>query len=167
MTAAGNARARRYWWVNQNQTHREEIAAGFMWSPKRNANGARNPFYDNMAEVTPGDVVFSFYGTRIQHIGIVTSAAETAPKPAFGSGGENWSAEGWLVGVEFEPVAAPFRPKDHIDTIRPLLPSKYSPRQANGDGCSRSISPSSPKNFGTPRPARQRDSPGRADCSWP
>ena len=33
----------RYWWVNQNQTFRQEIAGGFLWSPKRNANGGRNP----------------------------------------------------------------------------------------------------------------------------
>jgi hypothetical protein len=31
----------RYWWVNQNQTFRQEIAGGYLWSPKRNANGAR------------------------------------------------------------------------------------------------------------------------------
>ena len=34
-----------------------------MWSPKRNANGARNPFYETMREVSPGDVVFSFVKT--------------------------------------------------------------------------------------------------------
>ncbi len=26
------------------------------------------------------------------------------------------------------------RPKDHIDTLRPLLPNKYSPLQPNGNG---------------------------------
>ena len=35
----------RYWWVNQNQTYRHEIQGGYLWSPKRNANRARNPFY--------------------------------------------------------------------------------------------------------------------------
>jgi hypothetical protein len=29
----------RYWWVNQNQTFRHELAGGYLWSPKRNANG--------------------------------------------------------------------------------------------------------------------------------
>jgi hypothetical protein len=36
----------RHWWVNQNQTFRHELAGGYLWSPKRNKNGARNPFYD-------------------------------------------------------------------------------------------------------------------------
>ena len=26
----------RYWWVNQNQTFRQEIEGGYLWSPKRN-----------------------------------------------------------------------------------------------------------------------------------
>ena len=32
----------RYWWVNQNQPFRHELAGGYPWSPKRNANGAQN-----------------------------------------------------------------------------------------------------------------------------
>ena len=31
----------RYWWVNQNQTFRQEIDGGYLSFPKRNANGAR------------------------------------------------------------------------------------------------------------------------------
>jgi len=55
----------RYWWVNQNQTYRHEVSGGYLWSPKRNAKGARNPFYESMREVAPGDLVFSFVNTRI------------------------------------------------------------------------------------------------------
>ena len=60
----------RYWWVNQNQTYRHEIAGGYLWSPKRNANKARNPFYESMREVSPGDIIFSFRDTRIAALGI-------------------------------------------------------------------------------------------------
>jgi putative restriction endonuclease len=89
----------RYWWVNQNRTYRAEVRGNFMWSPKTNANGARNQFYDNMREVAPGDIVFSFCDTRIKAAGIVTGTAQTAPKPDFGSAGLNWSEEGWFVPV--------------------------------------------------------------------
>lgn len=44
----------RYWWVNRNQTFRKEIAGGYLWCPKRNKNGHRNPFYEFMREVSPG-----------------------------------------------------------------------------------------------------------------
>jgi putative restriction endonuclease len=124
----------RYWWVNQNQTYRAEVRGNFMWSPKTNANGARNQFYDNMREVAPGDIVFSFCDTRIKAAGIVTGTAQTAPKPDFGSAGLNWSAEGWFVPVYYCALETPIRPKDHIGVLRHFLPSKYSPLQTNGDG---------------------------------
>ena len=31
-----------FWWVNHNQTYRQEIEGGYIWSPKANKNGARN-----------------------------------------------------------------------------------------------------------------------------
>ena len=69
----------RYWWVNQNQTYRHEVPGGYLWSPKRNRNNGRNPFYDFMREVAPGDAVFSFADTYIKAIGIATSHAYEAP----------------------------------------------------------------------------------------
>ena len=71
----------RYWWVNQNQTYRHEVPGNYLWSPKRKANGDRNPFYDFMREVAPGDVVFSFADTLIRAVGIANSHAYEAPKP--------------------------------------------------------------------------------------
>jgi hypothetical protein len=125
----------RYWWVNQNQTHRQEIAGGYLWSPKRNANGARNPFYEFMREVTPGDLVFSFVDTRIFALGIVASYCYESPKPAeFGEVGLNWEDIGWRVGVNFVSLLNKIRPKDHIALLRGLLPSRYSPLQGSGNG---------------------------------
>jgi putative restriction endonuclease len=124
----------RYWWVNQNQTYRAEVRGSFMWSPKANANGARNQFYENMRAVAPGDVVFSFCDTRIKAIGVVTGAAATGPKPDFGTAGTNWSQEGWFVPVDYCTLDLQIRPKDHIGILRPFLPSKYSPLQISGDG---------------------------------
>jgi hypothetical protein len=49
----------RYWWVNQNQTFRHELAGGYLRSPKRNTNRARNPFYGAMRGATLGDFVVS------------------------------------------------------------------------------------------------------------
>lgn len=124
----------RFWWVNQNQTHRAELRGNFMWSPKANANGARNQFYDNMERVAAGDIVFSFYDTRIQAIGVVTGPAQTGPKPDFGGVGLNWSKEGWYVPVYYCGLETALRPKDHIMALRPFLPERYSPLQTSGDG---------------------------------
>lgn len=90
----------RYWWVNQNQTFRQELAGGYLWSPKRNANGGRNPFYESMREVAPGDLIFSFVDTRIPAIGIAKSYCWECPKPTeFGSAGRNWENIGWRANV--------------------------------------------------------------------
>jgi putative restriction endonuclease len=125
----------RFWWVNQNQTHRQEIGGGYLWSPKRNANGARNPFYEFMREVAPGDLVFSFIDTRIAAIGIVTSYCYESPKPTeFGSVGMNWEAIGWRVRVDFTPLQTKIRPKDHIGLLLPTFPPRYAPLQNTGDG---------------------------------
>jgi hypothetical protein len=125
----------RYWWVNQNQTYRHEVQGGYLWSPKRNANGARNPFYESMREVAPGDLIFSFMDTRILAIGIAQSYCWESPKPLeFGTTGQNWENVGWKVTVKFTELENKVRPKDHIDILRPLLPQKYSPLQPNGNG---------------------------------
>ncbi|MEP3420103.1 MAG: HNH endonuclease [Erythrobacter sp.] len=124
----------RYWWVNQNQTYKHEVSGGFLWSPKTNKNGARNQFYDNMTEVAAGDLVFSFCDTFIKAVGIAQAPAESAIKPDFGSVGDQWDDEGWLVPVEFEEAKKPIKPKDIIDELRPHMAPKYAPLQANGNG---------------------------------
>ncbi len=125
----------RYWWVNQNQTFRQEIAGGYVWSPKRNANGGRNPFYESMREVAPGDLIFSFVETRITAIGIAKSYCWESPKPTeFGSTGQNWENIGWRVNVSFVLLLNKIRPKDHMDVLKVVLPERYSPLQANGNG---------------------------------
>jgi hypothetical protein len=125
----------RYWWVNQNQTYRHEVPGGYLWSPKRKANGGRNPFYDFMRELAPGDVVLSFADTFIRAIGIVASHAYEAPKPLeFGQTGAYWDNIGWRVDVRFSELRLPVRPSEHMGVLRPLLPQRYSPLRPNGLG---------------------------------
>jgi hypothetical protein len=50
---------RRYWWVNQNKTFRQEVGGGYLWAPKTTKNNRHIPAYDNMREVRPGDSIFS------------------------------------------------------------------------------------------------------------
>jgi putative restriction endonuclease len=124
-----------YWWVNQNQTYRQEVEGGYLWSPKRKAGDAKNPFYEYMREVSPGDVVFSFADTKIPAIGIVESYCYESPRPEeFAGAGMNWSNIGWRVRVKFTVLAHQIRPKDHMSVLGRTLPSKYSPLQATGNG---------------------------------
>ncbi len=125
----------RFWWVNQNQTFRQELTGGYLWSPKRNANGARNPFYEAMREVAPGDLVFSFVDTRIKAVGVASSFCYECPKPVeFGQVSWNWEQVGWRAEVAWTNLSRQIRPKDHIAVLLPFLPGKYSPLRASGDG---------------------------------
>ncbi len=125
----------RYWWVNQNQTFRQERAGGFLWSPKRNADGRRNPFYEFMREVSPGDLVLSFEGTFIRAVGVVQSYCYECPKPAeFGATGPNWENIGWKVDVYYRDLIGQLRPADQMAVIGPRLPVQYAPLLPDGRG---------------------------------
>ena len=125
----------RYWWVNQNQTFRQEVTGGYLWSPQRKANGARNAFYEAMREVAPGDLIFSFADTFIKAVGIAKSYCYECPKPLeFKSAGMYWDRIGWRVDVTFDVEQQPMQPRDYMDVLAPLLPARYAPLRANGDG---------------------------------
>lgn len=130
------ARGAAYWWVNNKQTNCQEIAGGYLWSPRTNANGARNETYDNMGRVRAGDLVFAYASQRIAHVGVVTQAALPAPKPVdFGTAGANWARDGWMVLVRWSEAPSPLQPKAIIGEIRPHLPQRHSPLQpTTGDG---------------------------------
>lgn len=126
-----------YWWVNHKQTFKQEFEGGYIWSPKRNANGAANQTYFNLTIVSPGDIIFSYSSTMIQAIGIAERKFYPSPMPPeFGTTNENWSkgGEGYLVRVTWDRLKRPIKPKDHLATIVPLLPQVNSPIQSNGNG---------------------------------
>lgn len=126
----------RYWWVNQSRTHKHEQAGGYLWSPKSNRNGAYNQFYENMKAVAPGDPVFCYWWGALRAYGIARSACYEAPQPReFGNAGKSWAHDGFKVDVAFSAIDPPLRPKDHLESVRPLLPEKYSPlNRETGDG---------------------------------
>ena len=135
-SAVPRSDARQFWWVNQNQTYEDEIRGGFLWSPKTDKVGRSKHSYDNMVQVRPGDVIFSFCDTKIKAVGIATGVAESGEKPNFGPAGDNWDKDGWFVPIEYTEVLPTMsvRPKDFIAELLPVLPKKYSPLQSNGNG---------------------------------
>jgi putative restriction endonuclease len=124
-----------HWWVNHKQTHRQEIEGEYLWSPKKNQNGANNETYNNMTKVLPGDVVFSFADGEIRAVGVVLGRAREAPRPPeFRATGHQWGKDpGWQVPVRFELLKHPIRVKDHVRELAPVLPEKYSPIRKTGD----------------------------------
>lgn len=124
-----------FWWVNHKQTYSAEVGGGYIWSPMTNRNGSKNQTYINLTLTRPGDVVISYAGGLIKAIGLVAAPCSEKSKPSeFGSAGDSWSDSGWEVRIDWDLLAKPIRPKDHLELIAPLLPSKNSPLQASGNG---------------------------------
>lgn len=123
------------WWVNHKQTHRQEIDNGYIWSPTTNKGGGKNQTYINLTRVRPGDLIFSYAGAEIRAIGIAAATAKEKPRPKeFGKLGEQWGSDGWLVQVRWSVLPNPFRPKDHMEQIKNLLPETHSPINSSGNG---------------------------------
>jgi len=119
-----------FWWVNQNQTYKHEITGGYLWSPKLTKVGRKNPFYDYMIEVKPGDLIFSFVDTKIRAIGVVQENCISKDRPLeFGQVGELWDKDGWYVSVKFKEFSKEnrIRLKEDIEQLRPYLGFKHAP----------------------------------------
>jgi hypothetical protein len=124
-----------FWWVNHKQTFKVEFEQGYIWSPQENKNGSRNESYINLTRTSVGDTIFSYASGKIQAVGRITDPCKVQQRPElFGATGHQWNEKGWLVYVQWTPLATPFSPKKHLADIAPLLPAKHSPIQANGNG---------------------------------
>ncbi len=72
--------------------------------------------------------MFSYANGKITQIGLVEQTAVTAPKPPeFGTTGDYWGAEGWLVRVNWQPLGSSLVPQTFFELLQPLLPERHSP----------------------------------------
>ncbi|WP_122432085.1 HNH endonuclease [Pseudomonas viridiflava] len=139
-----------YWWVNHRTTHLDEYKGRYIWSPKKNRNGARNQSYTNLTLVQPGDVVFSYAEGLIKAVGVAAGLYREEPIPeSHGQAADYWDKLGWMVPVEWIRLHHPMSPKLHLEVIANLLPTKYSPIRKNGDGNQVSYLSSIPQALGT------------------
>src|SRR5690242_10126151 len=97
-----------FWWVVQNKTFRHERAGGYLWAPVFNRVGGRHFHWDNMEELQPGDVVFSYVQKRIVAVAVVESRVEACPRPAeLASSGEPWEIDGRRVAAVYRDLESP------------------------------------------------------------
>lgn len=122
-----------FWWVNHKQSWKAETGRGILWAPLATASGREYLPYSNMRLAKAGDIVFSYAGSQIGHVGVVDAGAYPSLKPDYASK-TPWANDGLLLPVTFSVLAQPIVPKEHLDAIGPLLAEKYAPIQANGNG---------------------------------
>ena len=120
-----------FWWVNQKQTWRHEIAGEYLWSPKLDKRGRHLEYYDNMERLRAGDIVFSYINGTIQYAGVVVGLAESSRRPDFGFTNTQWNDDGWSVEMRYVPIA-PIRPQDHLDFYLQVAPARHAPMNPEG-----------------------------------
>jgi len=121
----------RVWWVNHKQSHKYEIASGFMWAPKLQKDGRASQFYDNMTLVRRGDYVVSMANGLVSWIGKATDNAIPYERPP-GYNSDNWNTEGWLLLVSWSTLNTKIKVKKIANDLIPYLPEKHSPLKDNG-----------------------------------
>ena len=122
-----------YWWVSQNKTYQHERDGQFLWEPQLDKAGRPQHHWTSMAEVQPGDVIFSAVKKQIVAVSIANSAAYDAPKPsAFKS--DLWETNGWRVDLRFQELDQSVKIVDILDGLQPKLPSVHSPLTVKGKG---------------------------------
>lgn len=127
----------RYWWVNHKQTHKQEIEGGYIWSPQKDKSGKPRVSYSNLERVTPRDLIVSFADGQVKAVGVAMSPARDCERPTeFEQNpvASAWSDEGWIVDVEWECLAHPFRTKAFAQRFAPYLPEKHAPIRESGAG---------------------------------
>lgn len=121
-----------YWWVSQNQTHKQERDGGYLWAPKSGANGVVFHHWSNMNLVRPGDVIFSYAKQSIGAIGVASSAAFDARQPEEFGGA--WDTDGRKVDVVYRAIDPAVRLDTFVDDLIPLLPERNSPITSHKKG---------------------------------
>lgn len=130
----------RYWWVNHKLTAGRMIEGGYLWSPKHNERKAdggiiNNETYNNMRRVSPDDLIISYSYKKIAFVGRASGFAFTSKMPlALAPLATAWGESGWLLPVAWASLEKQVVPGEHIDLIRSLLPTKYSPMKPDGNG---------------------------------
>ena len=111
------------------------MPGGYLWSPKANRDRSLNHYYENMREISCGDLIFSFCDKKIMALGFARGPAYTCPKPIeFGQAGANWDTIGWRVDAAFQILRKPMKPREHMKILGPFLPKRYSPIRSDGTG---------------------------------
>jgi hypothetical protein len=114
---------RRYWWVNQGQTYKQERQGGYIWAPQKGKNG--QPFYHhvNVSKVRKNDVIWHYVDGQIVAVSMALENAQESPKPAELKT-DAWSTEGYFVKVQYVDLMQPIKLASIPIDIRTRLSTK-------------------------------------------
>lgn len=67
---------KKFWFVSQSKTFKEERSGGYLWAPYKNKLGNKQHHYDTLSYVKKGDIIFSNYKGTIPAISEALDVAE-------------------------------------------------------------------------------------------
>ncbi len=70
-----------YWWVFQGDSFRRSRRGNYLWAPKLDKRGQGRAYWSSMAQVEPGDVIFSGYDQRLVAVSTASGGAYDAGPP--------------------------------------------------------------------------------------
>ena len=65
-----------FWFVNLGKYYREQRNGGYLWAPLKNKSGNREPYWETLRNVNPGDVILCNNNGRIVTIGVAVCLEE-------------------------------------------------------------------------------------------
>jgi 5-methylcytosine-specific restriction protein B len=130
------------WWVFQNKSYERSRDGGYLWAPILDKAGHKKSHWETMAEVRPGDIVFSCRGRRIVATSVARSEAYLADQPN-PLDAEFWAGHGRRVDVAY--VDLPYAVSiDDLTDLFSLLMGEQGPLASNGRGKQGYLYPVSP-----------------------
>lgn len=120
-----------YWWVSQQSMYRDQRLGHYLWAPLQNE--ARQSYFHwrNMAEIEPGDVIFSYVDGAFPSVAVARSAPYEATRPR-GLNFPESTDRGRKIDVNYRDLspAPPLNPVRKL--LAPHLPKKQSPLYQDG-----------------------------------
>ncbi|MEG1312406.1 MAG: hypothetical protein RSD47_10425 [Romboutsia sp.] len=116
---------------------KQQYDGGFIWAPIHDVNGNKQFSWNNLLDVEKEDIIFSINNQNIVSVNTISKTAYPATRPAeFGKVDliDSLCSDGYMVNLNYNLLVNKIRPKDYINDIALMLPSKYSPFKKNGNG---------------------------------
>jgi hypothetical protein len=118
------------WWVNQQRTFDQELAAGILWAPKADRSGHRKSHWTTMTEVRLDDTVIHYASQRVVALSRVTAEAVDARRP--NSLQSDWEDDGRLVRVAYRRASHSVHRDEIPETWRTRHSSPGGPFKKDG-----------------------------------
>tara|TARA_B100000886_G_scaffold220059_1_gene152860 strand:- start:47 stop:1429 length:1383 start_codon:yes stop_codon:yes gene_type:complete len=97
---------RKFYWVNQGNTWTVEREQGILWAPVLNKRKTKQPDWELLKDMTPGDIVFSYtkQNKSIRAISMVTNKFRYLNRPRNFGEKTTWMKKGRAVDVHYVDI---------------------------------------------------------------